>query len=91
MARVVKTPSSGGPVGPFEPIVLERLRAGLSDAYQVLPNFQLKDKGHDALEYDFVVLAPHAVYVLEAKEWYGRLTGDDQEWLLNDKPRKPPL
>jgi len=91
MARVVLTPTGGGLVGPFEPKVFEALRDGLPDSYAVAPNFQLKQQGHSALEYDFVVLAPHAVFVVEAKEWYGRLTGDDTEWLINQTPRKCPL
>jgi serine/threonine protein kinase len=91
MARLIVTPTSGGLVGPFERLVLQTLLAQLPDSYGVAPNFQLKPRNHDALEFDFLVLAPHAVYVLEAKEWYGRLTGDDTEWLLNQKPKKCPL
>jgi serine/threonine protein kinase len=36
-------------------------------------------------------MAPHALYVIEAKEWYGRITGDDTEWLINQTPKKCPL
>jgi serine/threonine protein kinase len=91
MARVIDTPSGGGFVGPFEPAVFERLKKELPNDYLLIPNFQIKQRDHDALEYDLVVIAPHAIYVIEEKEWYGRLTGDDQEWLLNQTPRKPPL
>jgi serine/threonine protein kinase len=92
MARVIYTPSSGdGPVGPFERIVLETLRKALPRAWGLAPNFQLKQRGHDALEYDIVLLAAHALFVIEAKEWYGRLTGDDQEWLLNQTPKRCPM
>jgi serine/threonine protein kinase len=91
MARLIHTPTGGGPVGPFEPLVLDTLLQRLPENYAVAPNFQLKQKGHEALEYDFTVLAPHAIYVIEAKEWYGRLTGDDSEWLLNQTPKKCPL
>ncbi len=91
MARLIHTPTSGGLVGPFEPLVLKALLASLPDTYAVAPNFQLKQRAHEALEYDFTVLAPHAIYVIEAKEWYGRLTGDDTEWLLNQMPKKCPL
>ncbi len=91
MARQIPTPSSGGLVGPFEPLVFQTLLQSLPASYAVAPNFQLKQKGTPAYEYDFIVLAPHAVYVIEAKEWYGRLSGDDSEWLLNDKPKKCPL
>lgn len=91
MARVVNTPTGGGPMGPFEPKVLETLRSGLPNTYAIAPNFQLKEQGRSAFEYDFVVLAPHALFVIEAKEWYGRLTGDDTEWLINQTPRKCPM
>lgn len=91
MARIIPTPSGGGPMGPFEPKVLEALRDNLPNNYLVAPNFALKQRGHSALEYDFVVIGPHAIFVIEAKEWYGRLTGDDTEWLINQKPRKCPM
>jgi serine/threonine protein kinase len=92
MARVIYTPSgSDGPVGPFESLVLDNLRNALPRAWGLAPNFQLKQRGHDALEYDIVLLAKHALFVIEAKEWYGRLTGDDQEWLLNHTPKRCPM
>lgn len=91
MARLINTPTGGGLVGQFERATLDALLTRLPDNYAVAPNFQLKQKGRDALEYDFTILAPHAIYVIEAKEWYGRLTGDDSEWLLNQNPKKCPL
>src|SRR3954471_21484040 len=90
MARVIESPS-GSFVGPFEPRVFEQLRTELPNDYTIIPNFQLKQRGFDAFEYDLVVLSPHAIYVVEYKEWYGRLSGDDQEWLLNQTPKKCPL
>lgn len=92
MARVIYTPSGGdGPVGPFEGLVQESLRKALPRAWGLAPNFQLKQRGHDALEYDIVLLTGHALFVIEAKEWYGRITGDDQEWLLNHTPKRCPM
>ncbi len=91
MARLIHTPTGSGQVGAFEGLVLDTLLQKLPDTYAVAPNFQLKQKGREALEYDFTVLTPHAIYVVEAKEWYGRLTGDDSEWLLNQTPKKCPL
>jgi serine/threonine protein kinase len=91
MARVIDTPSGGNFVGPFEPRVFDQLKKELPNDYAIIPNFQLKQRDRDAFEYDLVVLAPHALYVIEEKEWYGRLTGDDQEWLLNQTPKKCPL
>jgi len=71
--------------------VVERIRTGLPDTWTLFPNFTLKQPGRDALEYDGVLFGPHAVYVLEAKEWFGHLSGDDTEWLLNGKPRACPM
>jgi len=91
MARLIQAPTGGGLVGDFERLVLRTLLEKLPADYAVAPNFQIKQRSHEALEYDFTVLAPHAIYVVEAKEWYGRLTGDDTEWLLNQTPKKCPL
>lgn len=91
MAQLIHSPTGSGPQGVFEKQVVEALVRGLPENYRVLPNFSLKQAGHTALEYDAVILAPHAVFVVEAKEWYGRLTGDDTEWLLNQQPKKCPL
>lgn len=91
MARVIGTPSGGGPQGPFEPKVLAALRDNLPDTYFIAANFVLKQPSRQALEYDIIVIAPHSMFVVEAKEWYGRLTGDDTEWLVNQTPKKCPM
>ncbi len=91
MARLIHSPTGDGPQGGFERNVVESLVRDLPSNYRVLPNFSLKEKGQPSLEYDVVVIAPHAVFVVEAKEWYGRLSGDDTEWLLNQQPKKCPL
>jgi serine/threonine protein kinase len=91
MAQLIHSPTGSGPQGEFERKLVEELLRGLPAAYKVLPNFSIKQTGHPALEYDAVVLAPHAIYVVESKEWYGRLTGDDTEWLINSTPKKCPM
>ncbi|MET4601021.1 serine/threonine protein kinase [Bradyrhizobium sp. JR4.1] len=91
MARVIDVSSGGGFVGPFEPRVCEQLKRELPDDFILIPNFQIKHKHLGAFEFDLVVISPHAIYVVEEKEWYGRLSGDDQEWLLNKSPKRCPL
>jgi len=91
MAQLIHSPMGSGPVNAFEQHVVQHLVAALPNNYSVLPNFALRDQQGRAYEYDVVVFALHAIYVIEAKEWYGRLSGDDTEWLLNGKPRKCPL
>lgn len=90
MARVNILPGNEGPVGRFEQQVVERIRT-LPNTWTLFPNITIKQPGRDALEYDAVLLGPHAIYVLEAKEWLGRLSGDDTEWLLNRTPRACPM
>jgi serine/threonine protein kinase len=91
MAILIDSPTGSGPNGNFERELVDELRRVLPESFKILPNFSVKQTGHAALEYDVVVLAPHAVFVLEAKEWYGRLTGDDTEWLINSTPKKCPM
>lgn len=91
MAELIHSPTGGGPVNAFEQQVVQHLLSALPSGFGLLPNFALRDQQGRAYEYDVVVFAPHALYVIEAKEWYGRLAGDDTEWLLNGKPRKCPL
>jgi len=91
MAELIDSPTGSGPQGEFERKLVDNLRRGLPASYKLIPNFSIKQSGHPSLEYDVVVLAPHAIYVVEAKEWYGRLTGDDTEWMINSTPKKCPL
>ncbi|TAK27443.1 MAG: hypothetical protein EPO40_17650 [Myxococcaceae bacterium] len=91
MARLIVLSGVDGPVQRFEQQVVEFLRAKLPDTWTLVPNFTVKQPGRDALEYDGVLFGPHAVYVLEAKEWVGRLTGDDTEWLIGRTPRACPM
>ncbi|MGG6295657.1 methylation-associated defense system protein kinase MAD6 [Leptolyngbya sp. AN02str] len=86
MARIIDSPPGGTPPNKFEQSVLDTFQRQLPKQYYLLPNFILKQgPERNAYEMDIVVLAPHAIYVVECKEWYGRLTGDDWEWLLNDR------
>jgi serine/threonine protein kinase len=85
MACIILSPPGGTPPNKFEQLVLETYQKRLPRSYQLLPNFILKQGIRNAYEMDILVLAPHAIYVVECKEWYGQLTGDDWEWLLNDR------
>ena len=91
MAQLIPSPQGSGPQGEFERKVVQTLVRELPPPFKVLPNFKIKQAGHPALEYDVALMTPHAVFVLEAKEWYGRLTGDDTEWLINSTPKRCPL
>lgn len=51
--------------------------------YIVIPNFEIPDQANRFLEIDAIVIAPHAVYVVEIKDWGLHIKGDDYGWLLN--------
>ena len=77
MARLVKL----GKLKPGEDMLAEHLCESLSDDYLVLTSF---DVGR---EVDVAVLGPQALFVLEAKNWEGRIEGSDNgEWTQFKSP-----
>ena len=72
------------------------LEAQLPDTYLLIPNVRIEQRNPynnsmDARELDLVVVAPHALYHLENKDWKGHLVGDDTTWTVNGKERKNPF
>src|SRR5207248_4554236 len=91
MAELIEIPGNGGPVNEGERRVIAALLEHLPANYFVVPNVEITDPGGQRYEYDAIVVAPHAVYVIEVKDWSGRIEGDDREWLVNGHTRKAPL
>ncbi len=91
MARLIEIGTGEGPVNEGERRVLATLIEQLPDAYSIIPNVEIADPGGQRWEYDAIVVAPHAVYAIETKEWTGRIRGDEQEWLVNGRSRKAPM
>lgn len=79
------------PVNDGERTVVQALVAGLPDDYVVVPNVELADGRGQRLEFDVVVAAPHAVYVVETKALHGRVVGDDREWIVDGSTRPAPI
>lgn len=72
------------------------LKANLPDNYYLLPNIEVastnpRNKLTQYWEYDLLVIAPHAIFCIENKDWKGRLEGDNNYWYLNDRQRQNPL
>ena len=65
MARLIDSPTGGGPIGPFEQQLVDLLKATLPTDYVLVPNVSMRENNGQSHEYDIVVLAPHAVYVVE--------------------------
>ena len=96
MAQLIRTIYDKGEVNEGETRLLAFLEKNLPDTYLVVPNVELphtnpRNRAVEVLEYDCLVVAPHAIYHLENKDWNGYLTGDDREWFLNGRPKGNPL
>lgn len=91
MGRLITLTGGDGPVNEGERRTVLALMERLPDNYTIVPNAELTEQGSQSFEYDVIVVAPHAVYVIEVKDWHGDIIGDRHEWLLNGKTRKSPL
>lgn len=91
MGQLISFPGNSGPVNPGERRVIEELIRRLPDDYQVVPNVEIGDNEGQPFEYDAIVIAPHAVYVIETKDWWGDIAGDAVEWLVNGTSRRSPM
>lgn len=84
MAQLRKPKHDDGPVNAGEKRLLDYLCVKLPDNYIVVPNCNFAITGPNHVmkywEYDCIVVAPHAIYHIENKDWGGNLEGDDFAW-----------
>src|SRR5258708_38559790 len=78
------------PVNEGQRRVVDYLRNALPNTYTLIPNFQIAQHGHPPYEYDLAVIASHAVYVVEIKDWPGYISGDDSQWRIGSQFRDNP-
>lgn len=71
----------GEPVNDGERRVIRWLDERLPYPYRIYHSFERRSGGQ-SYEWDVLVLAPHALFCLEVKDWPGRIVGNDREWLL---------
>ena len=93
MGKVLKPIQTDGPVNGGEQRLIDYLTVKLPDDYYIIPNGEYAAKINGAIqffEYVCIVVAPHAVYHLENKDWGGHLQGDDELWFVNGTERKNP-
>lgn len=88
MAKLIQLPNSR-PANPSEAQVVQVLVDRLPNTYTVIPNAEIAQAGGPPFEYDVIVIAPHAVYVVEAKRWLGGIQGDDFTWLVAGIHHRP--
>lgn len=93
MGRIIKPLHTDGPVNGGEKRLLDYLEVKLPDNFYIIPNgeYAAKINGNPQFfEYDCIVVAPHAIFHLENKDWGGQLVGDDELWFVNGSERKNP-
>jgi len=95
MAEIKYCGKYQGPVNKGEERLLEFLKANLPDTYYLLPGIEIpnvnpKNGQVQYLEYDCLVITPHAIYNIENKDYAGRLDGDDNFWYHKDREMRNP-
>ncbi|MBP1615434.1 MAG: serine/threonine protein kinase [Bacteroidetes bacterium] len=95
MAKLIQTKHGAGAVNAGEERLLKFLEVKLPDNYYIVSNVEFANVTPQGqvqyLEYDCIVITPHALYHIENKDWSGRLEGDDTTWYLNDSEKPNPL
>lgn len=88
MAEVIKF---GEPENESERSAIQYLKGHLPDAYRLYTNLEIP-RGRHLYEVDLIVVAPHAVYIVDVKGVYGRVEVDDNDWYPeNRQPYPSPL
>src|SRR3990172_4678853 len=88
MARIIL---SGGFAGPGERITAKYMGDHLPADWVVIFNKEVPRQS-SSREVDAIVVATHAIFVIEEKHWFGRLTGNEARWILDSgETRKSPL
>lgn len=96
MGKIIKPPYFESVVNAGEKRLLDFLEIKLPDNYFLIPNVEIastnpRNNRTQFWEYDLVVVAPHAVYNIENKDWKGRIEGADDYWYINDRQKPNPL
>lgn len=95
MAKICTPKFYEGVVNNGEQRLLDFLENNLPDSYFLIPNGEYPNRnpqgGVEYWEYDCIVVAPHAIYHIENKDWKGNIEGDDHVWYVNGHERKNPL
>ncbi|MEL7590741.1 MAG: protein kinase [Anaerolineaceae bacterium] len=88
MAKLIQL-SNARPVNPSEAQVIHYLVEKLPNTYTIIPNAEITQPGNPPYEYDAIVIAPHAVFVVEIKRWLGGIQGDDFTWVIAGLHHRP--
>ena len=78
MAIIVKPTYFDAVINAGEKRLMDYLEANLPDDFYLIPNIELvstntKNNLTQYWEYDLIVVAPHAIFNIENKDWRGRI------------------
>lgn len=79
----------GEPAHEAERQGLRILVEGLPSGYTVYGNTWITELSGVVYELDAVVVAPHAIFVVEIKSWRGLIQGTDHDWYIPDPVPSP--
>lgn len=94
MAQIINPLYGTGPVNAGEQRLLERLSVKLPDDYCIIPNGEIPVKVSNltqVMEYDCLIVAPHAIYHIENKDFAAPVTADDWTWQVGGRSLPNPL
>ncbi|GAB1545139.1 hypothetical protein NUACC21_78150 [Scytonema sp. NUACC21] len=81
----------GEPENESERMAINYLRGHLPNSYKIFANLEIK-QGLEIFEIDLIILAPHCVYVVDIKNWRGRIEIYYPSWYPeNYQPYPSPL
>ena len=81
MATIIKPPYFEAVVNVGEKRLLDYLEVNLPEEYFLIPNVEIastnpRNNRTQYWEYDLIVVAPHAIFNIENKDWKGRIEVD---------------
>lgn len=70
--------------------LLKSLQPAQTGHYRLLVNYSITEKGQgNSLEVDVVVINRLGIFLLEIKDWHGRIEAFDDHWIVNGTKRRP--
>lgn len=94
MAKILNPLHGTGPVNAGEQRLIDWLHVKLPDDYYIIPNAEIPvmvNRSVKVMEYDCLVVAPHAIYHIENKNIVAPIIADDWNWHFGGRTVPNPL
>lgn len=85
---MIEVISFGEPENEAERLAIIYLRNHLNNPYKLFTNLEIS-QGNELFEIDLILLAPHAVYIIDVKNIHGRVGVDSFKWYPENKQPYP--